>query len=230
MPRKVKKFESVNHGTFTADIRLDAETGRFSCEYGGQSFESTSLPDVRVWAKTRLRAMSELKWDSIMSVCFSNEDTSVNNLNNCTNLELYIERFHVAWDGKKWVQTPWVVMPPGQWMAIGPNTSDMDQKDHEMPPEILSQQRIARSRIFCAAEKCGNVIKFPLIEGGGMRPTYYVPYSDDRWLTMIGIMEKVRELRTRIHTMLSSAEGWQQLAAIAAVKLLTAPKDETNTL
>jgi hypothetical protein len=92
-----------------------------------------------------------------------------------------------------------------------------------MAPEILAQERIARSKVFYAAERCGDVIQFPLIESGGLHPVYHVPYTEERWLTMVGIIEKVRELRERIHAMLSSNEGWNQLAAIAAVKLLPAP-------
>jgi len=229
MARRPKKFESVKHGTFEADIRLDPESGRFSCDYGGQEFNSTSLPDVRKWAWERLRAMSALEWTPIMEVNFNAEDSRVNNLVNCSNLEIYIERFHAAWDGKRWVKTPWVVMKSGHFMCSGPNTSDMDQENYPMPPEMLAQQRIARSQIFYAAEKIGNVMKFPLIEEGGRHPTYYVPFTEERWQTMVGIIEKLRELRARIHTMLSTTDGWNQLAAIAGVKLLTAPDDPAKS-
>lgn len=219
MPRKLKKFEEIPHGPFMAVICLDAD-GEFSCNYGGETYASTSLVMVRAWASKRLRDMSDLKWDPIMRVNFDREDDRVNNLANCMNLQLYIERIYIAWCGK-WVQTPWVVMPPGTTLCCGPNVSDMEQGQHSMSDRELMQQRIARSIPFHAATGQGNVLRFPLIYRDGLgQDSYFVPYTADRWVTMIGIIDKVRDLRARLHEMLSNVEGWNQLAAIAGTRLL----------
>lgn len=225
MARRPKKIETVLHGTFEAPIYFEAESGAFSCQYGGDEKRSQVLPEVRKWAKERLRALCELRWDPILMVQFSNEDSRVNNLVNCAQLEVHIERYHISWDGKQWVQCPWVVMPPNTVMCSGPNASDMLQENYPMSPGELATQRIARSKPFYDAEKVGQVIKFPIISSSINSAIYYVPYTEERWLTMIGIIDKLRELRGRIHTMLSSADGWNQLATIAGVKLLMAPDE-----
>jgi hypothetical protein len=228
MPRKPKKLEEVSHGPFKATIRFDIEAGEFSCDYGGDAVVSRDLKIVRKWATDRLRRLAVLEWKPIMSVNFDAEDDRVNNLVNCSNVRCYIERFYVAWDGKKWVQCPWVVMPPGTYMCSGPNVSEMEQDKHPMDPPTLMQQRIAYSKDCCWTDS-NPVIKFPVIGSGVGSSVYYVPYTEERWRTLVSIIEKIRELRARIHGLLSTGTGWKQLAAIAGVKLLEDKSNETKS-
>jgi hypothetical protein len=225
MRRKPKKLETVTHGPFKADIRLDAESGTFECDYGGERFASAALLEVRKWAVARLRTCAELDWKPIMKVNFDALDDRVNNLKNCANIRCYLERFHIAWDGKKWYSTPWVVMPRGTYMCSGPQPDEMEQEQHPMPPQELMEQRIAHAREFYVSgiELTDHLI-FPLVSGESLgSQDYYVPYTPERWATMLGLLEKIRELRTRIHQLLACDTGWAKLAAIAGTKLLAAP-------
>jgi hypothetical protein len=43
---------------------------------------------------------------------------------------------------------------------------------------------------------------------------------------MLGVIEKMRELRKKLNDLLSSTQGWVQLAAIASTKLLPSPATE----
>lgn len=227
MKRKPKKMEDVTHGPFTAAIRFDQENGIFSCEYGDGRFQDATIEAVRRWAKERLRALATLKWNPILEVCFDAEDERVNNLENCTNLSLRIERHYIAWDGAKWVITPWVVMARGVVCFIGPARSEMEQTGHHaLGEQELMEQRIASAKPFWAAQGVGEVMQFPLVKKGGIRGEvdYYVPYTEDRWATMLGIIDRMRELRASVHKMLSTATGWQQLAIIAATKMLADAK------
>ena len=224
-----KKFEEVKHGTFTADIKLDKDTGKFSCKYGNDEFESHSLPEVRTWAKGRLRALSSLDWKAIMKVTTNSSDSRVNNLDHCSDLSCYIERFWIAWDGVRWVQAPWVVMPPGNHLCSPHNESNLDQKNYPMSETELMQQRIYRSRHFYEAEGIGETLRFPFSKShGNSDVTHFVPYTDLTWQTMVGVMERMRELRNRINTLLATSGGWKELASIANVKLLSdgQPKEE----
>jgi hypothetical protein len=223
----VRKFDVVAHGPFTADIRLDKQTGEFSCEYAADRIKSTNLVEVRKWALEKLRGTSGLVWSPLMSVKFSVQDTKVNYLTNCSNLFCYIERCYVAWAVKKWVWAPWVVHPRGVFICSPHATSEMEQPF--MSPQEIACERLASAKDFWAARDLGDRIDFPLVEPESMGSrTYWVPHTDERWATMIGIIEKMRELRQRIASMLESGTGWKQLEAISKSKLLTAPTTDGN--
>lgn len=222
-----KKFEVVEHGPFKVDIRFDSETGTFSCEYATERCKSTNLVEVRKWASEKLKALSRLSWAPIMSVTFTVQDTMVNNLKNCSNLSCYIERGYIAWAVKKWVWAPWVVQPRGSYVCSPHAPSEMEQQP--MSAQELACERLTHSKDFYPAQGFGAKIDFPLVEPESLtRQTYWVPYTEERWATMIGIIEKMRELRQRIRAMLASSAGWQQLAAIAGTKLLEAPKPDEH--
>ena len=110
-------------------------------------------------------------------------------------------------------------MPPGTFMCSGPNVSEMEQDQHPMDAQTLMEQRIAYSK-QCYWLDSNPVISFPVVSEGVGAAIYHVPYTEERWQTLTGIIEKIRELRARIHGLLSTNTGWQQLAAIAGVKLL----------
>jgi hypothetical protein len=223
---KPKKLETITHGPFSADIRLDRQSGLFSCDYGADTFSNTSLVDVRKWAWQQLRTHSALKWHPIMEVSFSSVDDRVNNLKNCTNIRCHMERYYIAWTGEKWVQTPWVVMPPGTYLCSGPPSSEMNQDQHPMSDTDLMKQRIAHSQEFhVTGIELTEHLRFPIVSEevlGGQR--YYVRYTEENWATMLGLMEKIRELRGRIQDLLSCGEGWNVLSKIAQAKLLPAPE------
>lgn len=226
MPRKPKKFEDVTHGPFKAAIRLDPESGKFECEYGDDRFESHELPKVRAWAKNKLREMSSLAWKPVMKVNFDAVDDRVNNLKNCANIRCYLERMWIAWNGKRWITCRWVVMPRGTVMCSGPDPSEMEQDQHPMSDQELMEQRIAYSREFyVSGVELAEHLTFPLVgeESLGAQD-YYVPYTKERWATMLGLLDKIRELRARIHQLLACETGWAKLAAIAGTRLLPAPQ------
>ena len=225
MPRKPKKFEDVSHGPFKAAIRLDSESGVFECEYGDERFSSHELPKVRQWAKERLRSLSSLAWKPVMHVNFDSADDRVNNLKNCANIRCYIERGYIAWEGKKWLFCRWVVMPPGHYMCSGPDPSEMEQEQHPISAQDLMEQRIAHAEDFYPASGMGAALTFPLVEPESLgSKSYWVPYTEERYATMLGMLDKIRELRERIHQLLACDEGWNRLAAIAGNKLLAAPQ------
>lgn len=219
MAKRSKKFEEVTHGLFKVNILVDAN-GRFSCAYGGEDFVSAVLLDVRRWAKERLRACAALDWQPVMMVSFEAEDDRMNNLRHCAaNVGCYMERYYVAWDGTRWVQCPWVVQPPGLVLCSAHACSEMEQE--EMPAHDLMQQRIACSKVFYPAAKLGQNIQWPLIQPCSLGSiVYWVPWTPERWATMLGIMDKMRELRLRIHQLLASESGWLKLAMVAGAKLL----------
>jgi hypothetical protein len=225
---KGKVFDTVKFGPFEAKIRL-SKAGMFSCDYGDECRRAGDLETVRKWAWNRLRDTSNLDWKPILGVTFEVEDQRINNLRTVSNLKCYIQRFYIAWDGAKWIQTPWVVMPPCTCLCLGPNRSDMKQEDHKMSDEDLVKQRIAESRI-CYWAPPSPTITFPQVNPDRMGDTeYYVPYNETTWQTMLGMLDKMRELRTRLADMLTTSAGWGQLAAMAGVKLLEAPKEDTHT-
>ena len=226
MPRKIKKFEDISHGPFKAVIRLDPKTGIFSCEYGGEEFDNIALAEVRKWAHIKLRAMSALDWQPVMVVNFDATDDQVNNLKNCSNIRCYLERCYIAWDGKKWVQAPWVVAPRNISLVIrGGAYSEMEQSEYSMPEQELMEQRIAHAQDFYPGPASPD-ITWPLVEPGRRGDqAYWVPWTEDRWATMLGMLDKIRELRTRIHQLLACERGWIKLAAIAGTKLLAAPEE-----
>lgn len=211
-----KRVEEVCHGPFRAVIRMD-NMGVFSCEYGAIGASGT-LPEMREWAKKTLGKLSTLEWHPVMEVHFDDDDSYVNGLKTCSNLNCYMERFWIAWDGSKWVQCPWAVEPAGTYMVIGHASSDRVQP--EMTPEQLCERRIAHSTNFHYGPK-ENVIKWPLVDEGHNGKIYHVPYSEMSWATMLGILDKIRELRAGINKLLSTDSGWQILAKIAESKLLT---------
>ncbi len=215
--RKDLLIDTVTHGPFSAEVRMD-DNGVFHCAYGSQS-QSGPLPVIRKWAWQMLREVSQLKWEPVMQVSFDDRDDRVNNLKNSSNIACYMERMHIAWDGEKWIQCPWVVMPPGSYMCCGPNDSEMNQDDYTMKPEDLMAERIRRSQEFVANPGVPN-ISWPLIRDGCGDKVYYIRYSEERWQTMIGILDKIRELRGGINRLLSTEKGWLQLAVVAQTRLL----------
>ena len=52
-----RKFESITHGPFTADIRVNPKDGIYSCIYGSDEFHNADLLKVRSWATACLRAV-----------------------------------------------------------------------------------------------------------------------------------------------------------------------------
>lgn len=212
-------MEEVKHGPFKAVIRMD-DSGVFSCDYGALSTSGT-LPKVREWARTTLRKLSQLKWYPVMQVEFDTEDCRVNNLTTSCNINCHMERFHIAWDGRKWLQCPWVVDPRGTTMVIGPANSDREQP--EMPEEELNERRIACSREFYYGPK-GDVITWPIAASSNRGNVYHVPYSEESWATMLGILERLRELRSGINKLLGTQHGWLTLAKVAETKLLSSPR------
>jgi hypothetical protein len=98
-----------------------------------------------------------------------------------------------------------------------------------MSNQELMEQRISHSRAFSPDSGLGPRLQFPIVEAERLGAScYYVPYTEDRWATMLGILEKIRELRKRIHHMLSTGSGWAQLAAIAGTKLLLPPEETSG--
>jgi hypothetical protein len=222
--KRDKVFEKVKHGPFEAKICLSKE-GVFSCDYAGEAFSNVELRKVQAWAYVRLRETASLDWKPILTVSFDDEDDRVNNLKNCSNLGCYVERSYIAWDGKTWVETPWVVMPPGTCMVCGPQPSEMDQKDHPMDHDTLMERRITYARECYWLENDPHP-NFPIIKEGCGAKYYYVPYTEVTWATMLSIIEKMRELRGRLNTLLASDQGWAQLATIAGAKLLPESTEE----
>lgn len=214
-----RRVEEVTHGPFRAVIRMD-DLGVFSCEYGALSV-SGALPKVREWARTTLRKLAQLEWHPVMEVTLDDRDCPVNNLETVSNINCQMERYWIAWSGQRWVQCPWVVDPRGVSMVIGPANSDREQE--EMPPDELSERRIACSRDFFHGPK-SNVITWPMVRDGHNEKIYYVPYTEETWATMLGILERLRELRGRINKLLSTNDGWRVLAKVAQTKLLSASK------
>lgn len=224
-----KKFETVEHGPFRADIRLDSETGVFSCAYATDSFQSTKLVEVRKWAYEKLKATCDIKWAPVMSVTFTVRDTMTNSLKNCSNLDCYIERGYIAWSGHKWVWAPWVVQPRGTYLCTSHAPSEMEQPP--MSAHELACERLSHAKDFYPAQSKGAKLDFPIVEPESLsRQTYWIPYTDEHWATMLGIIDKMRELRQRIAKMLSTGTGWAQLAAIAGTKLLEAGNDSPQKL
>jgi hypothetical protein len=218
---KDKLFETVKYGPFEAHVRLNGD-GVFSCSYGGAGFSSEVCAEVRKWAHDRLRALAVLDWQPIMSVTFDAVDDRVNNLNNCANIRCFLERCWIAYDGKKWVETPWVVMPLGCVMCSGPNASEMEQENYPMPDEELALQRIRHSKASFAFTRAQ--LQFPVVEPESLgSKRYHVQYTKERWETMLKILSKMRELRSSIDKLLECDAGWKQLAAVAGAKLLGPP-------
>lgn len=217
--RRGKKLETVKHGPFSVDIKILPDTGTFECTYGAESYHSAVLKDVRKWASDQLRTCSSLRWKPIMEVNFGDSDARVNGLRNCADISCWLERYYIAWTGKEWVFTPWAVERRGTICYGGPAPSESEQcalTEHE-----LADSRIANSRKFYGADGKGELLVFPIKSGSSLgRRTYWVPYTEERWNTMLGIMDKFRELRTRIHDLLCYDGGWNLLASIAQVKLL----------
>ncbi len=217
--KKGKVIEKATLGQTFIDIRMDSD-GVFSCDFG-DGFSSPILKDVREWTRTKLREASEREWFPVMEVHMGDGDMRVNNLRNCTDMSLYLERCYIAWDSTKWIYCPWVVNPAGVHMCFGPNPTDDTQRD--MPRDMLMSQRMANSREFVYAKT--NPIKWPIKYGDEDRDkNYFVPYTEDNWNTMIGILARFKELRASIHAMLGTDRGWVQLQAISSAKLLQEPK------
>ncbi len=219
MKKRPKTIEKVEHGTFSAPIKFDSDTGVFSFSFGSENLESTNLVDVRAFARQTLRAAATLDWKPIMEVSFGNRDQRVNNLKNCVNMECQLERYYVAWDGRQWVKTAWVVMPPGSFLCVGPHPSDARQSDYPMDAATLMAQRVAKSQAWHVGKT--EALRFPLVREGPFGDTeYFVPYTQQNWDTIVGIQQKIRELRTGIHKLLTTEPGWIRLAHIATAGLL----------
>lgn len=217
------RVEFVEVSTFKAAIYMDRKSGVFECEYGGEEFAAQDLQKVREWAKNRIKKTADMKWHPIMKVNIDNEDRRVNNLENCSNIQCYIERSWIAWDGKQWLECRWVLDPYGVTMCAGPNNSDREQP--EMSDDMLAMRRLENSHEFVDAGK-NQVIKWPLVTDGRWGKVYVVPYTEENWQTMIGIIERIREVRQSVNKMLGTDHGWAQLKQIAANRLLAAPSDE----
>lgn len=216
--KKDKVFSTITVGTQSCKIRVSS-FGLFSAELGGLSYSSKDCEDVIRWARQRLKDTSCLEWKPVMEVHSDNADTRVNCLEHCTNIQLYIERYYIAWDGKQWIQCPWVVHPPGTYRLDPHDPSNEEQC--KMEPQVLAGQRLHHSKPFSYSEKYGPTLVFPIIQKWMDRDKIYiVPYNDQTWSTMIGIIHRIRELRGHINKLLSTDSGWGQLAEIAKVKLL----------
>lgn len=211
-------FEKVEHGPFALNITVD-DNGTFHGAYGPDS-KSGSLPDVRTWARETLRNVCALKWQPIMIVRFDAEDQRVNNLKNCTNLACYLERAWIAWTGKKWIECPWVVDRAGVTMCHGPANSDREQP--EMEASELQAQRLARSNDWHNGPETPDIV-WPIRREAFRDYEYSIPYTDEKWQTMIAVQNKIRELRARMNVLLSTQDGWEKLSGIAAAGLLPAP-------
>ena len=218
------RVEFVEVSTFKAAIYMDRGSGVFECEYGGEKFSSQDLQKVRNWAKDRIKKTAVMKWHPIMTVNIDNEDRRVNNLEHCSNIQCYIERSWIAWDGKQWLECRWVVDPYGSTVC-GPNNSDREQP--EMPDDLLAIRRLDNSHEFHYAGK-NQVIKWPLLSDSHRDNTYIVPYTEENWQTMIGVIERIREVRQSVNKMLSTDHGWAQLKQIALNRLLAAPVAEKS--
>jgi hypothetical protein len=216
-----KIHERVNYLGVTAHIRVDSR-GVFTCKIG-DAVQHGLLPDLRSWAKQEIQKSSKLVWHPILEVNGDLEDTSVNHLEHCTNLSYHIERFYVAWDGKKWIQCPWSVQPVGTWRCDPHAPSNEEQ-------EPLSTEELAQARIFASREcsflsKYGREVSWPLYEENWSNSrAYYVPYNQTTWDTMLGMIDKVRALRKQVDELLTTSEGWNKLAVMTGVKQLGGPK------
>jgi hypothetical protein len=217
------KVEFVEVSTLKATIYMDRGSGVFECEYGGEKFSSQDLQKVRDWAKDRIKKTADMQWHPVMKVNIDNEDRRVNNLEHFSNIECYIERIWIAWDGKQWLECRWVVDHYGTTMCAGPNNSDREQP--EMPDEMLAMRRLDCSHEFHYAGK-NPFIKWPLVSNSHRDKIYFVPYTEENWQTMVGVIERIREVRSTVNKMLSTSHGWAQLKAIASNRLLNAPKSQ----
>lgn len=218
--RADKIIEKVVVGPFVAPIRMSTD-GVFSCEVGETS-TSGPLIEVRRWARQTLLERSDLKWQPVMEVSFDAVDTMVNNLKNCSNLACTMERHWLAWAGKYWIICPWVVQRPGTIVCSPHAVSEIEQPS--MSKEELAAQRLYHSRRFNVTD--APVIQWPQISSWMSDKVYWVPYSEESWQTMLGILERMRELRATLNKMLSTQTGWTQLAQIANNRLLAAPKTD----
>ena len=209
-------IERVDHGPFSAEIRMN-DMGVFSVEVGALG-HSGPLPEVREWARTRLREISDLKWQPVMEVNFDEEDQRVNCLKNSTNMACYMERFWIAWTGDKWIRAPWVVFRRGTSLCSPHNVSELEQD--KMTAEELNERRIAHSRDFDEAKSVPE-IRWPLVRDSHRDKCYCLEFTEERWQTMIGIMDRIRELRAAVNKLLSTESGWKTLAKVAQSKMLT---------
>ncbi len=220
-------LEDIQHGPFKARITFDHVSGTFECKYGNERCASLKLPEVRAWARARLRALSSLNWLPVMVVNYDVKDDRVNELVNSSNIALYIERCYIAWDSQKWVSCPWVVLPGGTYLvACHMNNSELDQKNYPLDPNELMQQRIAQSREFYAAKGMGQEIKWPIVEEESLNhQRCWVPLTEERWATLLSLLDKIRELRARIQLLLSHEKGWKMLQTMTGNNLLPPAQD-----
>lgn len=226
MRKKPFIFSTVTHGPFSVNIQAEPSSGFFVCQFGGKTMRDPVFAVVRRWAVDCLKRTSALDWQPVMAVNFDKQDQSVNGLKDCTNLRCWLDRFYASWDGLKWVKTPWVVMPANTYLCAGSPPSERRQEDYPMPPEELMQQRVSCSQDFHAARGEGSTMRWPLLEPSSLGDcTYYVPYTEENWAVMLGILNRMRELRAGIAHLLSSHRGMEQLAKVAHTRLIS----ENNT-
>ena len=219
MKMKGRRIEVVSEGPFTAEIKL-TQDGTFFCNLGECPYTSRDKADVAKWARKWLRDHNQLTWTPVLEVSWTHEDTRCNYLDHSVNLDFYIERYYVAYANGTWVECPWAVRPVGTYLCSPHNPSNEEQQP--ISPEELAQARVSESKAWYHASALGPVITWPLaIRGSMSRTQYVVPYTEATWGTMLGLMEKVRELRASVEGMLATDQGWQQLAVVATQKLLT---------
>lgn len=215
--------ERVSFGPYSVEIRVNGD-GIFSFEHGVESLKSANLVDVRKAANAALKKHSALEWKPILSVCFGDHDSSVNNLDHSADITIYIERSYIAWTGRKWIECPWAVQPPGHYICSPHNPSNEDQC--QMDAETLAWRRLAESSDWWSVVKDEPSPVFPICEGESLgRITYHVPYNEATWQTMLGLIAKFQELRQQIHGLLKTSSGWTVLAEMSKVMLLQPPKE-----
>lgn len=215
-----RKIETVKVGNVSCPLYLDA-SGTFTAHMDGKVIQDTSLESVRHKTEQMLREASTLEWKPIICVNTDDADCRVNNLEHSTNNQIYIERSYIAYDGKRWLECPWVVQRPGTVICSPHAPSNWEQ--HELPKEELCAARIFAARPFHATYGIVgmNRLTFPLVTKGHSGKATYIPYTEDHWQTMIGIIARFRELREKVNEMLATSDGWLMLEKVAQTKLLT---------
>lgn len=93
-----------------------------------------------------------------------------------------------------------------------------------MPEAELMAQRLARSQLFHDGPET-KTITWPIVTGSCGQKRYHILYSEQHWQTMLGLLDKIRELRGAINRLLGTKTGWSILAKIAQTKLLAESTD-----
>jgi hypothetical protein len=192
-------------------VYLDKKTMRFSAEFGDFKICDADGDKVRRAVMAAIRERAELPWTPVIEAYQSQNTISTVRygrevpLHLRENMGLEIERFYVAQKfDKRWIRVDW---------------------------DVESDQRIMRARGWDNAPK-GDEIKYSThneYEAFTTRhSTKVLPYSDDLWTGLTGVIDGMKHIREIVKGLLGSEEGVKRLIAAGSsnVPLLSEPADK----